>query len=192
MSSPVASRWRDVLALAVCVVLGGLAFSVSPRVPGLVLVDLGFAQLGHLAAAAIGAPLGGVDVLVAVTGPLTQVAVPVALALRFLSSRWERAAGAMCLAWAATSLTAVSADVADAAGGATAGSGPHDWSVLLGPGGLVALERAGDVAALVDIAAAVLLFVAIALCLAPLVRDGLRAADGPAPDPQRWASSRRI
>lgn len=192
MSSPVASRWRDLFALGVCMVLGGVAFSITPRVPGLVLVDLGFAQLGHLVAAAVSAPLGGNDVLVAVAGLLTQVAVPVALALRFLSSRWERPAGAMCLAWAATSLTAVGADVNDAAVGATAGSGSHDWSVLLGPDGLVPLDRAGDVAALLEGVAAVLLAVAIAVCLAPLVRDGLRAADGAAPAPQRWASSRRV
>jgi hypothetical protein len=173
-------------------VLAGVSFSVTPHVPGLVLVDLGFAQLGHLVAAAVGAPLGGTDLLVAVAGPLAQVAVPLALGLRFLSSRWERPAGAMCLAWAATSLHAVGADATDAAAGVTSGSGPHDWSVLLGPDGLVPLERAGDVAGLLGVAAATLLAVAVAVCLAPLVRDGLRAADGPAPPPQRWASSRRV
>jgi hypothetical protein len=192
MSSPVASRWRDVLALAVCVVLGGLAFSVAPRVPGLAVVDLGFAQLGHLVAATVGAALGDADLLVAVAGPLTQVAVPLALALRFLSSRWERPAGALCLAWAAASLTAVAADVTDAAGGATAGSGAHDWSVLLGSGGLVPLARAADVAGLLEGLAALVLAAAVALCLVPLVRDGLRAAAGPAAPAERWASSRRV
>jgi hypothetical protein len=192
MSWPVASRWRDVGALAVCVVLGWTAFTVTPRVPVLALVDLGFAQLGHLVAAAAGVPLGDAGVLVAVAGPLAQVAVPVALALHFLSNRWERSAGAVCLAWAATSLTAVSADVVDAAGGATSGSGPHDWSVLLAPDGLVPLDRAAGVAALLEGVAVLLLVAAVVVCLGPLVGDVLRAADGPAPPPQRWASSRRV
>jgi hypothetical protein len=192
MSSPVASRWRDVGALAVCVVLGSLAFSGWPRVPGLVLVDLGFAQLGHLVAAVVGAPLGDADLLVAVAGPLTSVAVPMALALRFLSSRLERSIGGVCLAWAATSLTAAGADVADAAGGATTGSGPRDWSVLLRPGGLVPVDRAGDVAALLEGAAALALAVAIAVCVAPLVRDGLRVAGDSVAPAKTWASSRRV
>jgi hypothetical protein len=174
------------------VVLGGLALTVTPRVPGLALVDLGFAQLGHFVAAAIGAPLGDDDVLVAVAGPLTQVAVPLALALRFLSSRWERPAGALCLAWAATSLTAVGADVADAAAGATAGSGPHDWSVLLGPGGLVAVDRAGDLTGLLDAAAGIALAAAILVCAWPLVSDALGVSEAPAEPPRRWASSRRV
>jgi len=192
MSSRVVSQWRYVGALGVCAVLGWIAFSITPRVPVLALVDLGFAQLGHLAGAAVATPFGDPDVLVAVAGPLTQVAVPLALALRFLSDRWDRPAGALCLAWAATSLTAVGADVADAAAGADAGSGPHDWSVLLGPGGLVAVDRAGDLTGLLDGAAGIALAAALLVCAWPLVRDALGTSEGPVEPPRRWASSRRV
>jgi hypothetical protein len=192
MSSPVGLRWRNVGALAGCAVLGWIAFAVTPRVPVLVVVDLGFAQLGHLVATTAGAPFGDVDLLVAAAGPLAQVAVPLALAARLLSGHGDRPAGALCLAWGAASLVAVGADVADAASGVTGGSGAHDWSVLLGPGGLVPLDRAADLTALLDVVAALVLAGAVLVCLAPLVAEAFGAPPVPAEPPRRWAGDRRV
>ena len=187
-------RRRDLGTLVVCVVLGWLALGPWPHIPGLAVVDLGFASLGHLAGEVADAAWG-TTVVPAIGGLVVAVAVPLVLAARLLQSRWERCGGALCLAWAATVLTALAADARSAAAPGPAGSGaPHDWAVLLGPRGLHALDRAADVAGGLRAGAVVLLALAVTVCAVPLVADVVRAAARPEAPPTTWRgpTSRRV
>lgn len=176
-------RWRDVGSLALCLVAGALALGPLPQFPVLALVDLGFASVGHalgkLLAVAVDTPL-----LPALGGLVVPVAVPLALAVRFLPSRPERHAAALCLAWAVTVLTALAAAVTEAAepGPAPDGSA-HDWAVVLGPRGLRSLADAADVAVVLRTGAVLLLVASVVLSAAPLVAGALRAAAPPSPAP---------
>ena len=186
-----AFRWRNLGALATCLVIAWLALGPMPRIPGLAVADLGFASLGHAAGEAVDAVLPA-PVLPAAAGLLVPVAVPLALAGRFLRSWRERDAGALCLAWAATVLTAlaVAADEAAEPGPASAGA-PHDWAALLGPPGLRALDRTADLVSALRGGAVVLLVVAAAVCAAPLVGAGLRAASAAEPRASTWNGPNR-
>jgi len=194
MTSRVAPRWWNLSALGTTVLLALLALGPQPRIPGLSLVDLGFASLGHLAGEAAGV-LGAASVLPAIGGLVLSVALPLLLAGRFVRSRAERTAGALCLAWAATVVTALAADLLAAAEPGPAGPGaPSDWTVLLGAQGLGALDRAADVAGALRTGALALFVVAAAVCAAPLVADAVRAVPrvaSPAP-PLTPAPRRRI
>jgi len=169
-------RHRDLGALGVCLVLGGLALGDVPRVPGLSLVDLGFASLGRFAGEVVRAGIGN-PIPPAVGGLLVPVAVPLVLAVRSLASPRERPVGAVCLAWAATVLTALAVTVQQAAEPGPADSGTaSDWAVVLGPPGLRALEHAAGVASLLRSGAMVLVVAAVLICAAPILGDLVRAA----------------
>ena len=186
-----ALRSRDLGSLALCLVAGALALGPLPQLPVLAVVDLGFASVGHavggLVAVAVDTP-----VLPSLGGLVVPVAVPLALAVRFLPSRPERHAAALCLAWAATVLTALAAAVTEAAepGPAPDGSA-HDWAVVLGPRGLRALAAAADVTVVLRTGAVLLLVGAVVLCAAPLVTNALRAAPGPSPAAAGWDGPHR-
>jgi hypothetical protein len=194
ISSIVTLRRRDLLTLVVCAVLGALALGPAPHIPGLEVVDLGFASLGRLAGQ-VPAAAWGTPVLPALGGLVLAVAVPVALAVVLLRSPRERHGGALCLAWAATVLTALAADARSAAEpGPAAPGGPHDWAVLLGPRGLQALGRAADVAGALRGGAAVLLVLAVVVCATPLVAGLLRATARSEAPASTWGgpASRRV
>src|SRR2546428_1615989 len=89
-------RWKYAIGVAVCALFGWIAFIRKAQVPLLSLVDLGFHELGHL----VTRPFP--ELIMVMAGSAAQVAVPVGLAAYFLV-RKDRLAGAMCLAWAATS-----------------------------------------------------------------------------------------
>jgi hypothetical protein len=178
----VESRYRDLAGFGVCLMAGGLALGDVPRIPGLAVVDLGFASLGRLAGEVVRTAVGN-PVPPAVGGLLVPLVVPLVLAVRFLSSPRERAAGAVCLAWAATVLTALAVTVRDAAAPGPAGAGTaSDWAVVLGPPGLRALDRAGDVAGALRFGAAGLVLAGALVCAAPLLAELVRAAITPAPE----------
>jgi hypothetical protein len=178
----VESRYRDLGAFGVCLMAGGLALGDVPRIPGLAVVDLGFASLGRLAGEVVRTAIGN-PVPVAVGGLLVPLVVPLVLAVRFLGSPHDRPAGALCLAWAATVLTALAVTVQEAAEPGPARSGTaSDWSVVLGPPGLRMLERAGDVAGALRFGAGGLVLAGALVCAAPLLGDLVRAATTPAPE----------
>jgi hypothetical protein len=157
--------------LAAVLVLVWLAFVRGGKVPVLGLVDLGFHELGHL----VTYPFP--DLATAMAGSLFQILVPVGLACYFSSFRGERAAGALCLAWAATSVVDVAAYIADAPfEKLPLIGGQHDWAFALGPDGFDALDHAGDIAAVVRGFGWALAALAIGHCLVSLLSPAWKRA----------------
>jgi hypothetical protein len=139
------------------------------RVPLLGLVDLGFHELGHLVAF----PLP--EVLTAAAGSVTQVAVPAGLAGYFLFRRHDRAAAAVCLAWAATSAADAAVYIADAPyEQLELIGGYHDWAFVLGELGW--MEHAARLAAAVRWFAWMLLAVAVLIAASPWLQRAWRPA----------------
>ncbi|HEX5616661.1 MAG TPA: hypothetical protein VFZ83_16030 [Acidimicrobiia bacterium] len=131
------------LAALWCAVLGWYAFVRSTRVPLLGWVDLGFHELGHLIMYVV--PIS--QLLTAAMGSAFQVAVPLGLATYFAWWRRDALAGAVCLAWAATSMQDASVYIADAPYEALQLiGGEHDWAFVLGAEGLDRLDDAAAIA----------------------------------------------
>jgi hypothetical protein len=174
-------RWRYAVGGLVCLLFGFIAFVRGRSLPLLGLVDLGFHELGHL----LTYPFP--DVVTALMGSVTQVAVPLGLALYFLFLRREPLGGSLCLAWAATSAHSVSVYIADANRQSLPllGAGLHDWAFVLGRFG--ALEHAPAIAASVNTLGGAMLFAAFAACVWHLVLDeqprGLEAVSEGVPLP---------
>jgi len=159
------STWRHAAAIGACLVLGWFAFVRETRVPLLGLVDLGFHELGHL----VTYPLP--DVVTAAMGSVTQVLVPVGLALYFLLLRGDRVGAGVCFAWAATSAQDASVYIADAPSQRLSLiGGQHDWAFVLGPQHLNALRSAHAIAAVVKGIGFMLLVAGLACCAAGLLR----------------------
>jgi hypothetical protein len=173
-------RWRYAVGTAGCLVLGWFAFVRGTRVPLLGLVDLGFHELGHL----LTYPFP--DVITAMMGSVTQVAVPLGVALYFLFLRRDRLAGGLCLAWAATSAQDASVYIADAPRQSLPllGDGIHDWAFVLGR--WHAIDRAAAIATGVKAFGLAMLFAGFAICLWNLIMEEPPAheqwwQDSPAP-----------
>jgi hypothetical protein len=187
----VASRWRELASLGVCLIVGSLALGPLPQIPGLALVDLGFASLGHAAGGLFDALLAA-PVLPAVTGLVAPVAVPLVLAARFLRSRCDRPAGALCLAWAAAVLTALAAAAGEAAEPGPAGPGaPHDWATVLGPPGLRVLGRTAGIMSALRGGAMVLLVAGVVVSAVPLVAAAARRAEATEAPAAAWNGPNR-
>lgn len=144
--------------------------------PLLGLVDLGFHELGHL----LTYPFP--DVVTAMMGSVTQVAVPLGVALYFLLVRRDRLGGGLCLAWAATSAQNASVYIADAPTQALPllGDGIHDWAFVLGR--WHAIDKAGGIAAGVKGFGLAMLFAGFALCVWSLLEE-------PAPEDATWEAA---
>lgn len=156
--------WQLVAGAAVCCVLGWFAFVRGTAVPVLSLVDLGFHELGHLLTYVLP------DVVTAMMGSITQVAVPWGLAAYFFVVRGDFFGGVLCLAWAGTSAQNASVYVADAPWQELQLiGGYHDWAFVLGPENFDALDRAADIAAVVKGAGLLMLLNALAICVVGLV-----------------------
>ena len=184
-----APPWRTLGSLVACLAAAWLAFEV-PRIPVLSVADLGFASVGRGAGEVVAAVVPA-PVLPALAGLLAPVAVPLALAGRFLRSRVERHAGALCLAWAATVLAALCVALREAAAPGRAGPGASaDWAELLGG----ALDRSSGLAGLLEGGAVVLLLAAVGLCAVPLVAELAESGrpSAPAPTTFRGPNRRRI
>ncbi len=159
---------------------GFYAFVRGTRVPLLGLVDLGFHELGHL----LTYPLP--DVITAAMGSITQVLVPVGLALYFLIVRRDLLGGGVCLAWAATSAQDASVYIADAPfQRLQLIGGEHDWAFVLGPEHLNMLGSAHTIAAVVKGVGMLFLFAGITCCSLGLRRGLRREPRGEGPRPVR-------
>jgi hypothetical protein len=157
---PSRALWRDLGGALACLALGILGFSGDGRVPLLAWINLAVHEFGHVAAFL--AP----QIVAAAMGSIAQVALPLAIAGHFLHRR-ELVSAMLCLAWAGTSAHEAAIYIADAPHERLELiGGYHDWAFVLGPEGLDAMERAGQVAAAVDLAGLVLVAVAVAGCLA--------------------------
>lgn len=167
---------RDALTAAACGMLGWLAFGRGGMVPVLGHVDVAFHELGHHMFHRL--PVS--DTVTAAAGSVAQLLVPMLLAAYFLLVRRERAGGALCLAWAATSAAHVAAYIADAAHQPLPLVGAeHDWVVVLGA--LDRMDQAATIAAAVHGLGLVLLTAALVTCAWSEVRAAWAAgADSPA------------
>lgn len=152
--------WRDLAGALACLVLGLLGFTGDGRVPVLAWINLCIHEFGHVATSVLP------EVITAAMGSVTQVAVPLAIAAYFLARR-ELVSGMLCLAWAGTSAHEASVYIADAPyERLELIGGYHDWAFVLGPEGLDALGRAGQVAGAVNAVGIALVATAVAGCLA--------------------------
>jgi hypothetical protein len=105
---------------------------------------------------------------------VTQVLVPVGLALYFLLAGRDLVGAGVCLAWGASSSVDVSYYIADAPyERLPLIGGQHDWAFILGPEHLDALGGAHTIAAAVKGLGLALFIAGIACCAAGLA-PGLR------------------
>jgi hypothetical protein len=157
---PSRALWRDLGGALACLALGVLGFSGDGRVPLLAWINLAVHEFGHL----VTYPLP--SLVTASMGSIAQVALPLAVAAYFLHRR-ELVSAMVCLAWAGTSAHEASVYIADAPyERLELIGGYHDWAFVLGPEGLDALDRAGQVAGVVNAAGVALVAIAVAGCLA--------------------------
>jgi hypothetical protein len=120
--------WRWFTGVAVCALLGWIAFVRDSSVPILNLIDLAFHEFGHFVTYVFSQPV------TAVMGSVSQVAFPLAIAAYFAFRRHDWLAAALCTAWAGTSAQNVSVYIADAPyEELQLLGGEHDWAYLLGP-----------------------------------------------------------
>jgi len=177
--------WKWLTGLAACGALGWFAFVRGTNVPLLWMVDLGFHELGHLVTRWLP------EVVMAMMGSISQVAVPLGIAVYFFWIRRDLLAGALCVAWAATSAQNASVYIADAPyQRLQLIGGFHDWAFVLGPEHFDVLNRAALIAAVVKGFGIVLWLTAVGLCFAGLFGAGRSAHEKP-PD-SRTAFEREI
>ena len=154
---------RDVAIVAACALLGWLGMR-GERMPVLGLGDLGFHELGHLVCYPL--PVG--ELVTAAAGSVTQVAVPLGLALYFLLVRRDHGGAAFCSAWAGTSALDASRYIADAPYERLALiGGDHDWAFFFSAEGIDAMGQAAGVSQSVAALAWVLYLASFAVALWP-------------------------
>ena len=157
---------RDI-AIGCALVAFAFTLAADVRVPILAYVDLGFHELGHL----LTYPLP--DLLTAMAGSFTQVAVPAGLAAYFYLMQSDRGAAALCLGWAGTSAADAARYIADAPfERLPLLGGDHDWAFVLSETNLV--HRAAVFATIVRVAAWLMLAVGAATLASPYVRAWAR------------------
>lgn len=153
---------RAVSGAAAATLIAWFPFVAGRPVPLLDNADLGFHELGHLLA--IAAP----ELIRFLAGSITQVAVPVSLALYFWLGRRDPVGSGVCLAWAGTSAHDVAVYIADApVQRLPLIGGEHDWAYILGR--FNALDGARHLAATVRGVGTILAVAGMLSCLAPLV-----------------------
>lgn len=186
--SPLRSRRRHLLGLAVVAFLWWYAFHQHDRIPILTYVNLGIHEFGHMVT------YGFSDLFTAMAGSVAQVAVPLLLAIYFFLKRGDWAGAALCLAWAATSALEVAIYVADAPyEELPLIGGQHDWAFILGPDGYDALEKSSAIADAIRDWALIGIVTAAGLCLAGCTREPYDAeaasTSWATPDSSAWAAS---
>ena len=149
-------------AVGWCLLAWWIGFVQGRSIPVLSLVDLGFHELGHL----LTYPFA--DRITAVMGSVTQIGVPLGLAVYFGWMRSDRVAASVCLTWAATAARDVSVYIRDAPHEQLELiGGEHDWAFLLAAD----LSRAESLGRDVQAFGALLLLGALALAISvPFVR----------------------
>jgi len=150
-------RW--LAAGAACLLLGWFAFVKGDNVPLLSGVDFGFHELGHLVALVLP------TTVMFLAGTVTQMAVPLGLAVYFWWIRSDRLAAALMLAWAGTSAQNASVYIADAPyQRLPLIGGQHDWAWLLGPQGFDVIDSSDAVSGTVLALGAVALLGGLVVC----------------------------
>jgi hypothetical protein len=163
--------WRWLSGIAVCCVLGWIAFVRDSSVPILSLIDLAFHEFGHFATYIFSQPI------TAVMGSVSQIAFPLAIAAYFAFKRHDWFAAALCSAWAGTSAQNVSVYIADAPyEELQLLGGEHDWAYLLGPEVWNRLGDADSIADAVNTFGIGLVLLGIGICVAALVSPRYFAA----------------
>lgn len=156
------SLWRPLVAAAAILVMAFFVYVREVRVPLLGYVDLGFHELGHL----IGYLIPISERLTAALGSITQILVPLGLAVYFLWWRRDEIAGALMLAWAGTSAWDASVYIADAPYETLPLiGGDHDWAFLLGPTEFNNYAIADELAAFVEFSGALALISGLIICV---------------------------
>jgi hypothetical protein len=159
-------RAKDV-AIAVALAIFALTMLKDVRVPVLAYVDFGFHELGHLLTYVLP------DLITAMAGSFTQVAVPFGLAVYFVLFQTDLAAGGFCLGWAGTSAFDAARYIADAPyEQLELIGGDHDWAFALTE--LNQVQNAGTYASLVRVLAWVMLAGGVALLAHRYAWDWLR------------------
>ena len=149
--------------IAGCVAIGWIALVLGRPVPVLTLVNLGFHELGHL----LTYPFP--DLVTAAMGSVSQIVVPIGLAVYFALPRRDLLGAGLCLAWAGSAAQEASVYVADAPfQRLELIGGEHDWAFVLGR--LEALDASNELAATVLALAWLLVLVGAATCAWGLVR----------------------
>jgi hypothetical protein len=162
--------WRPLSAAAAIILMAYFVYVRETRVPLLGYVDLGFHELGHL----IGYIFPISETLTAALGTITQIAVPLGLAVYFLWWRSDHMAGGLMLAWAGTSAWDASVYIADAPyERLQLIGGDHDWAFLLGPTEFNNYAIADELAAFVEFMGAISLTAGLIVCLSIPVRTWL-------------------
>lgn len=157
---PSRALWRDLAGACACLVLGVLGFTGDGRVPVLAWINLAIHEFGHVATSLLP------EVITAMMGSITQVALPLAIAGYFLHRR-ELVSAMLCLAWAGTSAHEAAIYIGDAPyERLELIGGYHDWAFVLGPENFDALDRAAQIAGLVNAAGIALVVIGAAGCLA--------------------------
>ena len=165
--------------VGLCLLFGWFAFvreasdPLGNRVPLLGGVDLGFHELGHMLTYAFP------DLMTSMMGSITQVAVPLGLAIYFAWRRKDLLGTGICLAWAGTSAQDVSEYIADAPYEyLPLIGGQHDWAYILGPEQFNMLDSADTVAGTVKTLGLLLLIAGTLTCAAgPFVEQRRRKAE---------------
>ncbi len=159
-------RPKDV-AIAVSLTIFAYTMLKDVRVPVLAYVDFGFHELGHLLTYVFP------DLITAMAGSFTQVAVPFGLAVYFFVFQADLAASGLCLGWAGTSAFDAARYVADAPHEQLELiGGDHDWAFALTE--LNQIQNAGTFASLIRVLAWVMLAGGVALLAYRCFGDWLR------------------
>jgi hypothetical protein len=138
------SRWQYVVGLGVCAFFGYYAFVEHTDPPLISGINLGFHELGHFLTFFMP------DVVTAAMGSVLQILAPWAFALYFLLVRRDHLGAIFCLAWAGASAQNASLYIADAPYQALPLiGGHHDWAFILGDH-FDALDKADELAAIVE------------------------------------------
>jgi|SRR5205823_721316 len=161
---------RSLIGAAACLALGWYAFIRDEPVPLLRVIDVGSHELGRFIA------LPSPQTFDLMAGSIAQVLVPAGFAAYFLFAVRDRLGIALCLAWTSTSCQNVAAYIADAPYRSLQPltGEQHEWAIALSR--LHATDFAATYAQIITAVAAVLLLVAIGMCLAtPVVAARRRA-----------------
>ena len=162
------SRDWSLHLFGLCIVggMGVIAFLRDTDVPGVVALDLGTHELGHMVASAAALP----EVVDAMMGPLVQVGVPVIATLMLLLVRRDLLLAGLAAGWAAVSLADTARYIADAPTGRLERlGGEQDWTFLLGSEQFDLMSRSSEIAELARAAGVVAFAASVTLITGGLV-----------------------
>jgi hypothetical protein len=153
-----------VAGIAICSILGWIAFIKDSSIPVLSIIDLAFHEFGHFATYVFSEPV------TAIMGSVSQVLFPLAIAAYFAFWQKDLLGTGICLAWAGTSAQNASVYIADAPyEELELLGGEHDWAYLLGPEVWDNLDGAAGIASTVETLGVLLVLAGVVVCTLPLL-----------------------